>query len=440
MATDSAAGTARDMKPGATRQRVVVVSEVFPPDIAGSGITASTVAAGLVEHHDVTVIAGAPDFTGGGVRAPWRETWRGMNVIRCRTLGLGKNHFWDRSARAVVVSATMTATVARHLRPDDLLLIVVAPGLLSWAAVQAARLRGARIGLLVYDVFPENLVPAGVVPPDSLALRALQRLYHPLYRQAHGVSVLGRDMADKVRQMGGQGCAPVVVAPHWADLDEVSPLGPGETSLRGEFGIDEGRFVFLFAGNLGRVQGLETVAAAMGLLRGERDLLALFVGAGAGQARLRGAAAELGLDNVMFRPMLPRAAQRRLLATADVGLVTFCPGMLGLAVAGKTPNLLAAGKPILAMLDEEAETARLLAEEQVGWTVPPGDAPALAATMRRLSATRQEVDQMASRARGAAARRFDRGNMIAATLELLDIMRRGDRARPGEPRGASDAD
>lgn len=400
------------------RRRVIVVGEVFPPDLAGSGFTTATAAMGLTADFDVTVIAGAPDFTGGGTRAPWRERWQGMDVIRCRTLGFGKNHFWDRSMRSAAVCATMTTAVARHVRRGDVVMVVMAPGLLCWAAVQAARLKGARVALLAYDIFPDNMVPAGLATPESPILHALQRLYHPIYRQVDAVLVLGRDMADLVRQLGGEGCAPVISSHHWADLDEVTPLGPHETSLRAEFGIAEDRFVFLFAGNLGRVQALAAVAEAMALLRGDDRLLALFVGAGAGQRRLEETIAKHGLDNVMLRPILPRQSQRRLMATADVGLVTFCPGMLGMGVAGKTPNLLAAGKPILAMLEPNAETAMLLQEEQVGWVVAPGDAAALAGAMARLAGDRHGVAAAAARARGAAARRFDRAQMVAHYLDI----------------------
>lgn len=406
----------------AERQRVVLVSEAFPPDIAGSGVTAATVATGLAQHYDVTVIAGQPDFSGDKVDMPLRERWQGMDVVRCRTFGIGKNHLWDRSLRSAVVGATLTTAVARHVRPGDVVLVVVAPGLLGWAAVQAAMLRRAKVSLLVYDVFPENGVPAGVVSARSPVLWALQRLYHPLYRQVHSIVVLGRDMADKVRELGGPGCAPVTVASHWADLDDVRPLGPDEASLRADFGIEPERFVFLFAGNLGRVQGLDTVVEAMAALRGQDHLVALFVGAGAGQARLKSAIAAHDLHNVLVRPMLPRTMQRRLLGTADVGLVTLCQGMLGLGVPGKTPNLLAAGKPILAVLDERAETACLLAEEQVGWSVPPGDAPGLAAAMARLAASRHEVAEAASRARAAAGRRFERDQMVAQYRKMIEML------------------
>ncbi len=348
------------------RQRVILVSEVFPPDIAGSGVTAATVATGLAERYDVTVITGAPDFTGEGVAAPRRERWCGMDIVRCKTFGLGKNHFGDRSLRAAVVGSTLTAAVVRHVRPGDVVLVVVAPGLLGWAAVQAARARRAKVALLVYDIFPENLVPAGVVPARSPILWSLQRLYHPLYRQVDVIVVLGRCMADRVRQLGGSRCAPITITHHWADLDDVRPLADDETSLRAQFGIDPERFVFLFAGNLGRVQGLDMVAAAMAQLRGDDRLVALFVGAGAGKDKIEAAITRYDLDNVMLQPMLPRDMQRRLLGTADVGLVTLCEDMLGLGVPGKTPNLLAAGKPILAVMHPQAETSRLLAEERVG--------------------------------------------------------------------------
>ena len=399
-------------------RRLVFVSEAFPPDIAGSGITVAAVAAGLARDHRVLAIVGAPDFSGTGTAAPQREVWQGIDVVRCRTLGIPKNRVWQRAARVGVVAATLTATVAREVGPDDIVFVVVAPGVMAWAAVQAARRRGAKVVLLVYDIFPESLVPAGLARPGSPQLRALQALYHPVYSQVDAVVTLGRCMADQVRALGGVRTAPVTVALHWADLDLVQPTRAADPTLREELGLGD-RFVFLFAGNLGRVQGLDTVVEAMVHLRDAPNIVALFVGAGAGESALRTAVSRHGLTNVVCAPMRPREQQTYVLGAADVGLVTLSPGVLGLGIPGKTPNLLAAGKPVLLLMDAAAETAQLVTGEGCGWVTPPGDAAGLAATMRRLAGAPDEVRAAAARARKVAERRYAVDGMLDRYREVV---------------------
>ncbi|MSP93028.1 MAG: glycosyltransferase WbuB [Myxococcales bacterium] len=398
--------------------RLVFVSEAFPPDIAGSGVTVATVAVGLARDYTVRAIVGAADFTGTGTAAPRRESWQGIDVVRCPTLGIPKNRVWQRAARVGVVATTMTATVAREVAPGDIVFVVVAPGVMAWAAVQAARVRGARVVLLVYDVFPESLVPAGLAAPGSPQLRALQALYHPVYGQVDAIVTLGRCMAAKVRELGGPRTAPVSVALHWADLDLVQPSPLGTPTLRDELGLGD-RCVFLFAGNLGRVQGLDTVVEAMVQLRAVPKIIALFVGAGAGEAPLRAVVARHGLANVVCSPMRPREQQAYVLGAADVGLVTLSPGVAGLGIPGKTPNLLAAGKPVLLLMDAAAETAQLVDEERCGWVTPPGDASALAACMRHLAASPAEVAAAAARARRVAERRYSMAGMLDTYRALV---------------------
>jgi colanic acid biosynthesis glycosyl transferase WcaI len=61
------------------------------------------------------------------------------------------------------------------------------------------------------------------------------------------------------------------------------------------------------------------------------------------------------------------------------------PGMLGVSVPSRSYNILAAGKPILGVLNRESEIALMIEEEGIGWVVEPQNAAALVATIREIS-------------------------------------------------------
>ena len=70
------------------------------------------------------------------------------------------------------------------------------------------------------------------------------------------------------------------------------------------------------------------------------------------------------------------------LNACDVALISFVPGMAGISVPSRLYNVLAAGKPILAVADADSELARVVREEQIGWVIEPDDPAGLARAIR----------------------------------------------------------
>ncbi len=81
------------------------------------------------------------------------------------------------------------------------------------------------------------------------------------------------------------------------------------------------RFVVMFAGNLGMVQGLDTIIDAAARMRESADVAFVFVGDGADRGRLRRLVAEQGLDNVHFFGHHSAAEMPAFLSGADALLV-----------------------------------------------------------------------------------------------------------------------
>jgi len=76
-------------------------------------------------------------------------------------------------------------------------------------------------------------------------------------------------------------------------------------------------------------------------------------------------------------------------------------------VPSKIYGILAAGRPFIAMMEENAEVAQVARKEGVGFVVQPGDVDALIRTVRE-AVDAQRLKQMGLRARRLAELRFDR--------------------------------
>jgi glycosyltransferase involved in cell wall biosynthesis len=113
-----------------------------------------------------------------------------------------------------------------------------------------------------------------------------------------------------------------------------------------------------------------------------------------------------GARNITVLPPRPRSEQSEFLNACDVAILSLVEGMLGLAVPSRTYNLMAAGKPIIALVSESSEVARVVREEGIGWVVEPGAVENTVQAILEAKMNRQLLLQMGARARQTAERKY----------------------------------
>ncbi len=407
----------------APRPRVWVVSELYYPEETSTGYFLSRIAEGLTDDYDVRAVCAQPTYSRRGTRAPWRERHAGVDIRRCRATTLDKDVLPFRLANLVTISVSIAWHLARHVRRGDVVLVTTNPPALSMLTAFVCRLRRAACVLLIHDVYPDSLIAAGMLSSRSVAARLMARLTRTLYRRVSRVSVIGRDMESLVRRKTGEPASGrIVVIPNWPEPELMETAREGN-ALLGALGL-ESKFVLQYAGNMGRVHGLDTlVEAARRLHTPAPDVHFLFIGSGARKRWLEEAIAREGLTNVTLLPSRPRSDQHVFLPACDVAVTAFVPGMAGVGVPSRLYNILAVGRPIIGAVDETSELARVVREEQIGWTVPPGDVDRLVAAILEARADPVRLRMMGRRARAAAETKYSMDRAMAAYHALIDAAR-----------------
>ena len=82
-------------------------------------------------------------------------------------------------------------------------------------------------------------------------------------------------------------------------------------------------------------------------------------------------------------------------------------------------DVLASGHPLLALADSDSELAMMVAEERVGWIVPPNDREAFINRLLYLVDHRNELAEAALRARAVAERRYSLAQIGAQYRDLI---------------------
>jgi len=398
-------------------RRLWVLSELYHPEETSTGYLLTRIAEGLAKDVDVRVLCSQPTYASRGLRAPGTEVRNRVRIRRCPSTTLDRTVRVHRLLNVLTITASLWAFAIVSVRRADYLLVVTNPPLLPFVAATVAWLRGASLLLLVHDVYPDVLIASGLLPRTGFLARSLCWLSQRLYRSARRTIVLGRDMKRLVVTAMGVSGDNIAIIPNWADTDAIQPTKREGNALLVELGLI-GKFVVQYAGNMGYTHGLECLVEAMEKLRSDEDVFFLFIGSGTKKPWLEAKVRELELPNAHVLGNRPRGDQPNFLNACDITIITFAAGMAGVSVPSRMYNILAAGKPIIAVADDDSELAVMIRDERLGWVVPPGETNGIVQAV--LAARRQPevLLDMGRRAR-AVAERFSLSSVIEAYRRLL---------------------
>ncbi len=232
------------------------------------------------------------------------------------------------------------------------------------------------------DVFPDSLVTAGLAKRGGLLWKIGRKIENYTYRSADAIIVISEEIKNNIL---AKGVPPekIHVIPNWIDTDATVPIGFSDNRLAEELGIADGKFRVVYAGNLGLMQGVDTLLDAAALLSDDDSVEFIIIGAGAAEEQLKAQAADL--PNVRFYPMMPPERVSEVYSLGDCCAVLCKKGTGGIGVPSKTWSIMACGRPLLVSFDD-GELCDLVQSAQVGVCSPAGDAQALAQSIKRLQA------------------------------------------------------
>jgi len=275
---------------------------------------------------------------------------------------------------------------------------------------------------LVHDVYPEVLASAGILKRQSLLYLVFDALNAWLLRGVGEVVVIGRDMRRILQaKLPSSERHKITVIPNWGDSDEIYPSDRARNRILFEMGLLD-QTVVLYAGNLGRTHSVEPLLECARRLRDSDHVHFVIAGQGANAKCVRDKVSAIGLANISFRPRCPREELSELLNACDLAVVSLVPGMSGVSVPSRLYNIMAAGKPIVALCDFDSEVSQVIREENIGWVVPSEAALDLLRVLRYAAANREELTNMGSRARDAVSRKYTREMTIERFVQVLGRM------------------
>ncbi len=398
--------------------KLLFVNQYYEPDIAATGVLITQLCEDLAAAGaQVRVVTAQPSYTDTGKKAPGSESRNGVEVYRL-SLGdsLGRVSM-RRRVSGYFKFLYRSRRMARRLiekDPPDIVVTASNPPLLERVGRGLAKEANAAYVHIIHDIHPDVLEAGGQMKLPPLSARAWKWLSVRALREADSLVVLSEDMKRNLVETKGIDPVRVQVVNLWA-VPEIAP-NAGSQNVRQRFGIPDTDLLVIHTGNIGVVQGLETVIDAANQLRDE-PVTFLFVGDGAMKQDLQTKAAKFGLSKVSFLDFQSDDDFRSLLAASDIGLVTLKTGMEQFSLPSKTFTYLSAGKPILGVMQSSNDLTAMIESHGVGWNST--DASSLAATVRELCADRSKIEVSALNCRELYRSKFSREKGVGAYRELF---------------------
>lgn len=325
--------------------KVLILNQAFHPDVVSTAQHAADLAVQLVERgHEVCVIASSCAYDDPRKRFASREAWKGVEISRIPTLGLGKGSKLRRAADFGYFLLRCAGRLA-FARRYDVTIAMTSPPLIAFLATLFVRWRGGRLAYWVMDLNPDEAIAAGWLREGSMSCRALESMSQQTLRRADIVVALDRFMQARLLEKGAAD-ETVEVIPPWSHDDALSYDAKGRAEFRAAQGL-EGKFVVMYSGNHSPCHPLDTLMEAARRLADRPDIAFCFIGGGSEHARVKAFAASHDLSNVVCLPYQPIERLPASLSAADLHAVVMGDAFVGIIHPCKIYNAMMLGIPIL---------------------------------------------------------------------------------------------
>lgn len=379
--------------------RVLLLTQYFHPEYFKS----TDIAFELVKRgYEVEALVGIPNYPEGvytkgyGIFKRRVETINGVKIYRCfqtprgrkaTPIGLAINY------ASFVFSATFWVLFffAWKKKYDAIITHEPSPITQIVPAIILGKIKKTPVYSWILDIWPDSFISkaGGMAKYLKPSVGAITEY---VYRNSSLVMVSSKGMMPLVNRKHDY-TEKLVYFPNWCD--DILAL-PVKESVK----LPDG-FKVMMAGSINGGIGPDDVMKLVEELKNEEGLQMIFVGGGSKEQELRDFVKERGINNVVMTGRLPFEQMPALYAQADAMLLTLKKTdkpHLKATVPARLQSYMAAGKPILAMIDGCSQD--VIKAANCGYCADAADYEAMALQIRKMKSLAQsELDRMGKNSR-----------------------------------------
>ena len=371
-------------RPG-DKKDLLIYAHYYYPDVASTGQILTELAEGLNDTFHTTVICTVPSYTGKidkeyKKHKYYYENINGVDVLRIRVPEFRKNFSPSRIINIVSYFISAIFATARVGYQDYVYTISQPPILGGLLGVFGKIIKRAKFIYNIQDFNPEQVMAVSFTS-NKFVLGTMMWLDKLSCRFADKIIVVGRDMVDTLKKRFPENTPDYVHINNWINEKEIVPL-PADNekvvAFKEKYNLSD-KFIIMYSGNIGLYYDLLEIEKIIKEFDGPEysDVVFAFVGQGTVLEDMKAYQVKENLKNIVFIPYQNKEDLVYSLNAGDVHFVVNAKGIKGVSVPSKLYGVMAAGKPVLGILEEGSEARLIVEEAQCGVVADPGDYDAI---------------------------------------------------------------
>lgn len=410
------------------KKKIVFVINYFYPDLASTGQLMTELCSELQHDFDITVIAAQPGYAGEQVNSSKlfeRDQLNNINIIRIRLPQVNKLSKFSRLNYILTYFVLALLALLKEKKTDIIYTISQPPILGGLIGTIGKLFKRSKHVYNIQDFNPEQAA-AVKFASNPLIFKLAKGIDKLNCQLADQVIVVGNDMAETLKQRFQNKNVPQYsIINNWTNETEIVPLAKETTELqelRDKYNLSN-KFVIMYSGNLGLYYDLENIIKVASDFKEVVDIVFVYIGEGAMKKRMQDYVNENNINNVLFLPYQPKEFIKYSLNVADIHFVVNQKGIKGVSVPSKIYGVMAAGKPILGVLEQGSEAERLISNSQSGFVVEPNDYEGIRCLINYYySLDREELDAIGLNGRAYLDKYLKKDTSIGKYHEVLNSL------------------
>ncbi len=368
--------------------KIQIITSEFPPEPQVQSRMALDLATELAAAgHDVQVICPHSSRPSGVSYSEQRISAlataiseMGITLTRVPSYTTAESHLWPRIHESWSFGRSAAEVISKSAGADIIYDVVWPMLAQAWVGFAASK-RGIPQVSHIMDIYPESAYPK--VPWWVLwaARKPLLALDRANALRARKLVVISENMRKVYEETRGVPRERMEIVHTWQDESMFRELPERASAVR-RYKLQPDCFTFLYLGNIGPVAGVDHLIRSFAQARLHNSQF-LIVGEGTQKPACVQLASQTGA-NVRFLSDTDVANVPLLHSLADVCLLPVRRGAAVSSVPSKLSGYMLSGKPVLASVDEQSDSACLVRKADCGWVLRSEDIEAMAGKMREL--------------------------------------------------------
>lgn len=363
------------------RKRILIISAVFPPEQVTSAALNYDLAHELAKTYDVTVLRPYPTRPIGMQFDNTDVDDSSFKTVLVNSYTHPESALLGRFKESIDFGRKSAEYIKQRHKEIDFVyndgwqlfgLNIVAKACVKY---------GIPYIVPIQDIYPECLLTKGSFP--SFIKKIIKTVLLPIdkYCQKHAAKVrtISNEMADYLSSSRGIKHSSYVIVNNWQNDHDFADI---ETNKSND------RIIFEYVGSINVHANVDMMIKAFKEADIPGSELRIY-GGGNQKEVCQNIVKELQMNNVSF-DFVSRAEIPHVQASADVLLLALPKGNGGLCLPSKLTSYMLSGKPVIASIDKDSATNRIIEEEHCGYVVEPDNEVAMADAFKRFATLKVE--------------------------------------------------